>query len=903
MGNSTMAGQVELQLGDIPDVEIMNKCGLFTSSEIRGIMRKRKLFENKLQKVSKAKEDTLRCITFEIELLMKVKLKAKEKGLQQKAINLEYSMANRISKLYYFALRRFPSDCKIWLSFVKFCKHMKLYTCVSRIFDQMLELHCDKPVLFKMAANWEFYECHSIERARKFILNGLHTHKDCKLLFAEAFRIELSYTNQKLEQAKGNEESGKNNSLVNPVAEMNFAEVIYTSAVNQINDVFFLVDLLNIAQEFTFTSSLKDEIIERMKNKHPKEEITWDTLARRELTLDGTLQKKIGRCVSVYEDALRKVPTRKMWSFYLSYVLELNEDNTILPIFKNNCLKKAFEVGHKENMLSEKHYLLWVKKIDNVDPCMVLKWGTERLGSSYELWSWRLRYHLSKSDEEGAMAVFKEIISTPDIPNKANLWMLVLKCYQILDTAKAESLWKEGVNDPTVGMALKGRYIEWLAMSKGIGSARKAYSTISTTPPLSLDLHETMSKVEDAQPKVSMKYTRQVYETAVNQFGKSKTDVWIWYLKFETKYGDKERALKIYDQAIKTLDSKLIDVFISEYQLSEAGIMNNDRENSSKNPKGEITWNALARRELELTGTLEERIGKCISVYEDGLRNVPTKKMWSLYLDYIIEINEDLSTLSTFKKNCLKNAFEAAHKKSMLSENHYLFWITKLDNVDTCKVLQWGTEKFGTSNKLWAMRLRSHLSKCDEVGAMAVFKEIISHPNIPDKASLWMLILEYYQIADITKAENLWNEGVNDPIVAAVLKGRYIEWLAVTRGIMAARKAYSTLSTTPPFSLDIHVAMSKLEDAQPKVDVKYARKVYETAVNQYGKSNTDVWMWYVKFESKFGKPDLVPRIYEQALKTLNNDLVDVFISEFHLHKAETMNNDRPSSNNETSNGA
>ncbi|CAH1398068.1 unnamed protein product [Nezara viridula] len=887
-----MAEPEELQFEDTsPGMEMMDSYGLFTKSEIRDIVIKRKLFEYKLQKISKAKEDTVRYITFEIELLMKVKLKAKEKGVQEKTANFEYSLANRINKLYYFALRKFPSDCKIWVSFIKFCKHMKMHTCVSQLFDQLLDLHGDKPVLFKIAAHWEFYERHSIERARKFILKGLHTHKDSKLLFAEAFRIELTHTNQKMEQARENHEKEKNNTFVNPAAERTLLDVIYTAAINKINDVLFLVDLLNITQEFSFTSSLQDMIIERIKSKYPNEEVTWDTLARRELLLSGILQEKIGRCISVYEDGIKNVPTRKMWSYYLSYVLELNEDVDDLPIFKKNCLDKAFEAGHKEKMLSEKHYLLWVKKVEIVDAYKVLQYGTERFSSSNKLWSWRLRYHLSKSDEKGAMAVFKEIISNPNIPDQASLWMLVLRCYQMINTAKVESLWNEGVNNPSVGAVLKPRYIEWLAISRGILAARNAYSTFSTTPPLSLDLHETMAKLEDSQPKVSGKYTRPIYENAINQYGKTNTDVWFWYLKFEAKFGEPEGVLKVFDQAIKTLDRNLLNVFISEYRLIETEIMNNGRMKNFQNRKEEDIWNALAKRELELDGTSEERIGKCISVYEEGLKNVPTKEMWLFYLDYVMKINEDFSTSHTFKKNCLKNAFEAAHKEGMLSEQQYLLWATEVDNADTCEVLRWGTEKFGSSNSLWTLRLHFHLGRSEEE-TMAVLREIISHPNIPDKASLWMIALEYYQMFDIKKAESLWNEGANNPTVGAALKGRYMEWLAMTSGINAARKAYSVLSRTPPFTLDIHIAMAKLEDAQPNINVNCARHVYETAVNQYGKSNTDVWLWYIKFEAKFGEPGRVSKIYDVAVKTLNSHLVDAFISEYLLNKTETIHSNR-----------
>lgn len=60
----------------------------------------------------------------------------------------------------------------------------------------MLELHGSaKPELYKLAAQWEFEECQCVEKARKFLLNGLHIHKDSKLLYKEAFKLELNYAN------------------------------------------------------------------------------------------------------------------------------------------------------------------------------------------------------------------------------------------------------------------------------------------------------------------------------------------------------------------------------------------------------------------------------------------------------------------------------------------------------------------------------------------------------------------------------------------------------------------------------------------------------------------------------------------------------------------------------------
>nr|BAN20997.1 hepatocellular carcinoma-associated antigen [Riptortus pedestris] len=584
-----MAEVVEFNIEEmIPELELMEKLQVLTKSEIRNVMRKRKQFEYRLQRISKNKDDLLRYIQFEMDLLKMIRQKILEKGLTQKKNNLEYTVINHINKLFNLAIRRFASDVRIWLSYIKFCKQVRFYTCVSRILDQLLELHgADKPSLFKLAAQWEFDECHSIERARKFIHQGLHTHKDSKMLFTEGFRLELAYAKLKLEEAAEKGKLDENGDVGgDPVLKGQLAEVIYDSAIKKINDVTFLVDLLNIAEEYKFTSTLQNKIIEGMKTKFPNEEVTWDTLARRELELGGTFKERIEKCITTYQSGLDRIHTQKMWGFYLDCVLELNEDPNTLPNFKKNCLKNAFDAAHKAEMLTERHYLMWIRKVEDVDTCKVLRWGTERLKDSIKLWSWRLRFYLSRGDEVGAVSVFREAISNPDIPDQASLWFLLLKYYQMTDPSKGENLWKEGVNNMAVGAALKGRYVEWLAVSRGILAARRAYETLAITPPFSLDLHVSMSRLEDAQPKLSLKHARMVYETALTQFGESNTDVWMWYVRFEEKYGEAKHVPQIYDRAMKTLKAHLVDVFVSEFNLNKADTFSGHRPISVPRPIG-----------------------------------------------------------------------------------------------------------------------------------------------------------------------------------------------------------------------------------------------------------------------------------------------------------------------------
>jgi U3 small nucleolar RNA-associated protein 6 len=61
----------------------------------------------------------------------------------------------------------------------------KMYSSVSRMLERMLRVHHDKPSMWKLAANWEYEDCGSIERARQFLLQGLRHHPESSMLYLE----------------------------------------------------------------------------------------------------------------------------------------------------------------------------------------------------------------------------------------------------------------------------------------------------------------------------------------------------------------------------------------------------------------------------------------------------------------------------------------------------------------------------------------------------------------------------------------------------------------------------------------------------------------------------------------------------------------------------------------------
>lgn len=88
--------------------------------------------------------------------------------------------------------------------------------------------------------------------------------------------------------------------------------------------------------------------------------------------------------------------------------------------------------------------------------------------------------------------------------------------------------------------------------------------------------------------------------------------------------------------------------------------------------------------------------------------------------------------------------------------------------------------------------------------------------------------------------------------------------------------------------------MIELELIQPEISPKHLRKCYEMSMLQFGKSNSSIWIDYMKFEMKHGEPKKVGDIHRRAVKTLEPALTDSFISEYSLIKAnpDSVNTDR-----------
>ncbi|XP_078040892.1 U3 small nucleolar RNA-associated protein 6 homolog isoform X2 [Augochlora pura] len=592
-----MAEFVEKRCEDmIPELEQMEKIKLFDKSEIRGIAKKFKENEYKIQRHSKTKEDYLRYIQYLMDLLKLIKQRRDKFGIQQKKSEIDHIITNKMNYLYKDAIFKFQDDIRFWIAYIKFCKHVHFKNSVSHILARMLQIHQDKPKCWHIAALWELEENKNKQTARQFLLRGLHVHPTSQLLYTDAFRLELDEVSSDDQKSETINDPAATTTVMEDDMSIGLkrAHIIYQQASKCIKDIKFIVELLNIAKERNNTEKLQNKIVSDMIQEYAHEPLMWDTMARRELeglvqpSLDDTameidsseqisLRDRITSCNKVYQTALKKIKTDEMWTLYIECLLEINQKGS-LPNFKRKLLKIAFTQAHQAKKLKEKYYLHWVNMLNTEQKSgttenkikEILCMATEAIPNSVSLWHARLRYLLASGLEEDAEIVFPKaikILGDKSLP----LWKMRILHMQAKNPERTEEVFQAALlGHANVAQEIKPTYIEWLVLTKNIQAARKVYDDLCLQPPFSLEMHKKMTELELMQPEISLKRFRKCHDMSTLQFGKNNTSVWIDYIKFEMKHGDPTKVGDLHRRAVKTLEPGLTDSFISEYSLMKA---------------------------------------------------------------------------------------------------------------------------------------------------------------------------------------------------------------------------------------------------------------------------------------------------------------------------------------------
>uniref|UniRef100_A0A8D0BPT6 UTP6 small subunit processome component n=1 Tax=Salvator merianae TaxID=96440 RepID=A0A8D0BPT6_SALMN len=595
-----MAERIEQRIEDrIPELEQLERVGLFTRKEIKSVIKKTTALEYKIQRRALRKEDFISYIQYEINLLELIKKRRSRIGYSFKKDEIEYSIVQRIHGVFRRATTKWKDDLQLWLSHVAFCKKWNKKLQLSKVFSSMLALHPNKPGLWIMAAKWEMEDRLSSESARQLLLRALRFHPECSKLYQEYFRMELMHAEKQRKEKKEFEQAKIDLgefSYSEEVLNGEMARIVYRNAVQKIKGAEFLLSLLSIAKHFDFTQDLQKEILENLQAEYANDPLMWEYMARQELETESLLPsehvskqskalevaRKEERCCTVFEEAVKSLPTENMWKCYVTFCLERFNRKTNSEELKQKRQERilsVFDRAHESQLLSAPLYKQWLELLVELDlpgkAEEVASAGTKRFGHLVDMWEMRLQV-LFRLNGDAVATCFQEAFKAVKTKDSLPLWILWVDWSEkVKSKAETEALYQRSLLTtlPADSVTMKLKYLEWAYRTDGYKKAKKVFTSLHESRPLSLEFFKKMIQIEKEQESCKMFNIREYYERALREFGAEEPDLWLDYIKEELTHcqGKPENCGSIHWRAMRALQGEHVEIFISKYTMLQTG--------------------------------------------------------------------------------------------------------------------------------------------------------------------------------------------------------------------------------------------------------------------------------------------------------------------------------------------
>ncbi|KAF0037544.1 hypothetical protein F2P81_010418 [Scophthalmus maximus] len=579
-----MAEIVQQRIEDrIPELEQLERVGLFTKKEVKSIVKRATALEYKLHRLIVNKEDFIAYI--------------QHIHYQFKREEIEFPIIHRINSIFRRATNKWKDDVQLWLSHVAFCKKWATKGQISKVFSAMLAIHPDKPALWIMAAKNELEDRNSSESARHLFLRALRFHPENKKVYQEYFRMELLHCEKLRKQKKELEMAEMDLGEYEFSAEIlsgKLAEVVYRDATGKIKEAEFVISLLNTAAIFDFTKELQDSILQDLQTNYTEESLTWDFMAKRELEAPGAgeelqtakgrasdINRREERCCQVYEEGVTSLNIEPMWTCYVTFCLERLKRKTNVQELKENRQQRLLGVlqrAHNFSLLKENYYKNWLQVLlssgDAEGAASVATAATERYRQSVSVWSLSLQTLMQLGSGDMAR-LFQDALTHVNPKESLPLWQLQVQWSTANQSPEeTEAVFKRGLLSAVaaVAMEMKQRYLDWSYSSGGYKKSRKTFTSLQENRPLSKAFFTRMIEIEKEQETPKMNNLRDYYERALQEFGTTDDDLWLQYIQEELRpSGQPENCGKIHWRAMKFLEGESVERFTSKYTLLQTG--------------------------------------------------------------------------------------------------------------------------------------------------------------------------------------------------------------------------------------------------------------------------------------------------------------------------------------------
>lgn len=587
-----MAEQVQGRMENMTrEFEELIRIGLFSCDETRTIMSTRKKHEFDLTNATVTLDHYKDYIKHEMNMLRTIKLRRSKYNITESRGIVEHKILQRVKSLYEFGMQRFPENIQFCLAYFQFCKQTKYNTAAQSIVNTLLEKHASKPKVWQICAKWYACDRKDINLALKTLDKGRELHKDCDFLYKESIQLEILefVGHQNGKQEKSDEEDERKKDIC-----IERLRLYLEHMFDNIKSYDFYIDLLGFLEQYKFTIPIQKDIVDFMMNSFSDVPIVWHTLAQREQkktysegNKNVTTKTRLASCFSKYEEGLKheklsEEGRKELWMLYIGYLIELQlEDFGVAKIFKTKQLLKALKEGFEAKVLMEKHYTLWAELSDSKEAGIILQHGTNALPESVGIWKQRLQHYiiqLTKDSTKELEIEFENVFNKGVSCLKQNslpLWTTMIRYKSLCKSVEeAEEVYRRGVDQPKeISSHVKSKYIEWLAVTKGMDYTRKVYDELAFKQPYCKEFHVTMAQLEETEVEYDFDSWEKVHKNACEQFGNKDEEVWLNYVSFflhNKKEDDLEKIAMLCNKAKMYLDKERYFRFLERYQVLTA---------------------------------------------------------------------------------------------------------------------------------------------------------------------------------------------------------------------------------------------------------------------------------------------------------------------------------------------
>uniref|UniRef100_A0A6Q2YG64 UTP6 small subunit processome component n=1 Tax=Esox lucius TaxID=8010 RepID=A0A6Q2YG64_ESOLU len=287
----------------------------------------------------------------------------------------------------------------------------------------------------------------------------------------------------------------------------------------------------------------------------------------------------------------------------------------------------------------------------------------------------------------------------------------------------------------------------------------------------------------------------------------------------------------------------------------------------------EVTWDFMARRELDAAvgeelqsakgraSDIARREERCCQVYEEGLNMLNTEAMWTCYVSFCLE---------RFKRKT--NVHELKEKVQVL--------LTSGGSEQAAAVAMAATQRHSQSVAMWCLALQTLLDLGS--GTMGkIFQDALTHINPKVHMNAHTHTQNWYcksRPASILSWLTSYMRAVSMDI-----KEKYLDWSYRVGGYKKARKTFTSLHESRPFSKAFFTRMIQIEKEQETPKMTNLRDFYERALSEFGSTDDDLWLEYIREElGPRGQPENCGRIHWRAMKILEGESVERFITQYTL---------------------